>query len=126
MPHSSTFTGEPPSEVTASMITSASCLCAISASSFASDWTPVEVSVCTNATTRASGFFFSASSTLFGSTGVPHSSSTTIGTPPQRSTFSSIRPPNTPLRQTTTLSPGATMLTKQYSIPTEPGPEMSA
>jgi hypothetical protein len=43
--------------------------------------------------------------------------------PPARSTFSIMRPPKTPLRQTMTLSPGATMFTKQYSIPTEPGPE---
>ncbi len=47
-----------------------------------------------------------------------------IGVPPQRSTFSIMRPPNTPLRQTMTLSPGATMLTKQNSMPTEPGPEI--
>jgi hypothetical protein len=40
-----------------------------------------------------------------------------------RSTFSTIRPPNTPFTPTTTLSPGRTMLTKQYSMPTEPGPE---
>ena len=44
--------------------------------------------------------------------------------PPQRSTFSIMRPPNTPLRHTMTLSPGATMLTKQNSMPTEPGPEI--
>jgi hypothetical protein len=68
-------------------------------------------------------FFFSASSTFCGSTGSPHLSSTTIGVPPQRITFSSMRPPNTPFWHTTTLSPGATMLTKQNSMPTEPGPE---
>jgi hypothetical protein len=34
-----------------------------------------------------------------------------------------MRPPNTPLRQTITLSPGSTMFTKHISIPTEPGPE---
>ncbi len=44
--------------------------------------------------------------------------------PPQRTTFSSMRPPNTPFWHTTTLSPGATRLTKQYSMPTEPGPEI--
>jgi hypothetical protein len=60
---------------------------------------------------------------LCGSTGSPHSWSTITGMPPQRSTFSIMRPPNTPLRQTTTLSPGATRLTKQYSMPTEPGPD---
>ena len=43
--------------------------------------------------------------------------------PPQRTTFSSMRPPKTPFWHTMTLSPGATMLTKQYSMPTEPGPE---
>ena len=46
-----------------------------------------------------------------------------IGVPPARSTFSIMRPPNTPFLQTMTLSPGATRLTKQYSMPTEPGPE---
>ena len=50
---------------------------------FASDCTPVEVSACTNATRRASGFFFSASSSFCGSIGSPHSSSTTIGVPPR-------------------------------------------
>ena len=43
--------------------------------------------------------------------------------PPQRMAFSSMRPPNTPFWHTITLSPGATRLTKQYSMPTEPGPE---
>jgi len=49
--------------------------------------------------------------------------STITGTPPVRLTFSSIRPPNTPLRQTITLSPGSTRLTKHISIPAEPGAE---
>src|SRR3990172_10776529 len=124
MPHSSTDTGVPPSEVTASTMASALCLCAISTSVLASDWQPVEVSACTNARMRAPGLLRNASSTLCGSTGEPHSSSTTIGVPPQRSTFSIMRPPNTPLRHTITLSPGATRLTKQYSMPTEPGPEI--
>jgi len=57
------------------------------------------------------------------STGSPHLSSIRIGVPPARTTFSSMRPPNTPFWHTITLSPGATMLTKQYSMPTEPGPE---
>src|SRR5205085_2073235 len=121
--HSSTFTGEPPSEVTASTITSAPCLCAIWVSSFASEAQPVEVSACTKATSLASRFFFSASSSFCGSTGSPHLSSTTTGVPPQRTAFSSMRPPKTPFWQTITLSPGATRLTKQYSMPTEPGPE---
>jgi hypothetical protein len=103
---------------------SASCRCAISTSVFASDCTPVEVSACTKAATRTSRFFFSASSSLLGSTGSPHLSSTTTGMPPMRSTFSIMRPPKTPLRHTITLSPGATRLTKQYSMPTEPGPEI--
>ena len=102
---------------------SASYLCAISTRVFASERAPVEVSACTNATTRASRFALRASSSFSGLTGEPQSSSTTIGMPPQRSTFSIMRPPNTPLRQTMTLSPGATMFTKQYSMPTEPGPD---
>ena len=88
-----------------------------------SQLTPVEVSAWTKPTTPTSGFLFRVSSSFCGSHGWPHSSSTTIGMPPARSTFSIMRPPNTPLRQTTTLSPGATMFTKQYSMPTEPGPE---
>src|SRR5712671_7166314 len=55
--HSSTLTGVPPSEVTASTITSAPCLCAICVRSFASDCAPVEVSAWTNPTTLASLFF---------------------------------------------------------------------
>jgi hypothetical protein len=43
---------------------------------------------------------------------------------PQRLTFSFMRTPNTPLMQTTTVSPGCTRLTKQASMPTEPGPEI--
>ena len=66
---------------------------------------------------------FNAASTLSGSTAVPQSSSTTMAVPPQRSTFSFMRPPNTPLRQTITLSPGSTRLTKQVSMPAEPGAE---
>ena len=85
--------------------------------------TPVEVSAWTKATTLASRFFLSASSSFCGVTGSPQLSSTITATPPARSTFSIMRPPNTPLRQTTTLSPGATILTKQYSMPTEPGPD---
>src|SRR3954462_9452944 len=123
MPHSSTSTGVPPSEVTASTIVSAPYLCAISTSVLASDCTPVEVSACTNATTFASRVALSASSSFCGETGSPQASSTTTATPPARSTFSIMRPPNTPLRQTITLSPGLTMLTKQYSMPTEPGPD---
>ena len=113
----------PASEVTASTIVSAPCLWATETSVFASDCTPVEVSACTKATMRASGFFLSASSSLLGSQGSPHASSTTTAMPPARSTFSIMRPPNTPFLHTTTLSPGATMFTKQYSMPTEPGPE---
>ena len=121
--HSSTLTGVPPSVVTASTMTIAPCLCAIWVSTLASDWHPVDVSPCTKPTTFASLFFFSASSSFCGSTGSPHLSSTTTGVPPTRIAFSSMRPPKTPFWQTSTLSPGATMLTKQYSMPTEPGPE---
>ena len=34
-----------------------------------------------------------------------------------------MRPPKTPLTHTTTLSPGSTRLTKQVSMPAEPGAE---
>src|SRR5436853_598050 len=121
--HSHCFQASLQCEVVASTITSAPCLCAICVRSFASDWQPVEVSACTKATSFASRFFFSASSSFCGSTGSPHLSSTTTGDPPQRAAFSSMRPPKTPFWQTITLSPGVTMLTKQYSMPTEPGPD---
>ena len=44
-----------------------------------------------------------------------YASSTNTGIPPQRSTFSIMRPPNTPLRHTMTLSPGATRFTRARS-----------
>src|SRR5207249_5361862 len=56
-----------------------------------SDWQPVEVSACTKASTLTPLFFLNASSTFCGSTGLPHSSLTTIGTPPMRSTRSEER-----------------------------------
>jgi len=54
---------------------------------------------------------------------LPQSSSTITAMPPQRSTFSSMRPPKTPFLHTIAFVPGATRFTKQYSMPTEPGPE---
>ena len=44
--------------------------------------------------------------------------------PPARITFSRIRSPKTPLRQTMTLSQGSIRLTKQASIPALPGAEI--
>ena len=113
----------PPSDVTVSAITSAPWAWAIAAIASASLQTPVDVSAWTNETTRTSGFAASACSTLSSEMGVPQSSSTTTGTPPVRSTFSSCRAPKAPLRQTSTLSPGSTRLTKHVSMPTEPGPD---
>ncbi|SSC07716.1 hypothetical protein BTURTLESOX_1459 [bacterium endosymbiont of Bathymodiolus sp. 5 South] len=95
--------------------------CAILHSAFASERAPVEVSACTNAKIFASVLSFKACSTLSKETAVPQSSSTTTATPPKRVMFSCIRIPNTPLIQTTTLSPGSTKLAKQVSIPAEPG-----
>ncbi len=46
-------------------------------------------------------------------TGQPHSSSTTTTSAPQRTALSRIRSPNTPLRQTITLTPGSTRLTNR-------------
>src|SRR5690554_1577859 len=123
-PQASTSTGVPPREVTVSTMVSAPYLLAIWHSVCASDWAPVEVSACTKATTATPGLAFSASSSFCGSTGLPHSSSTTMAVPPQRSTFSIMRPPNTPLRHTMTLSPGSTRFTKHASMPTEPGPDI--
>ena len=41
-----------------------------------------------------------------------------------RTTFSRMRPPNTPFWQTTTVSPGSTRLTKAASMPADPGAEI--
>src|SRR5487761_2635670 len=123
MSHSSTLTGEPPSEVIASTMTKQPYRCATSTSVFASDRAPVEVAAWTKATNFVSGLAFSASSSFCGSTARPQSSCTITAMPPQRSTFSFMRPPNTPFWHTMTLSPGSTRLTKQVSIPAEPGAE---
>ncbi len=102
---------------------SAPCRWAISVSVRASESAPVEVSAITNASALACGLALKASSTRCGSTARVHGSSTITAVAPQRSTFSFMRPPNTPLRHTITVSPGSTRFTKQASMPTEPGPE---
>ena len=94
---------------------------AISAKVLASDSAPVDVSACTNATILISGSACNACSTKTGETGSPHALSTMIAMPPQRSTFSRMRSPKTPLRQTKTLSPASTKLTKHASMPALPG-----
>ena len=98
---------------------------ASAASVFASERTPVLVSACTNATTAVSGLAFSAASSLAGSTGVPHSSSTVTTSAPMRSQMLFMRPPNTPLMQMTTFSPGSTILTNDASMPIEPGADIT-
>ncbi len=123
MPQSSTSSGEPPSDVTASTIVRQSWLRAIPASVAASESAPVEVSAWTNITMRASGWSRSAFSSRSGSTARPHGSSTSRTSPPQRSAIALSRPPKTPFWQTTTLSPGSTRLTTQLSMPAVPGPE---
>ncbi len=84
----------------------------------------MEVSAWTKASSEAAGVRASTFRTASGSTARPHSCSTTTASAPQRCTFSFMRPPKTPLTQTTTVSPGCTRLTKQASMPTEPGPEI--
>ena len=113
----------PAREVTVSAIESAPCSLAIWHKVSASDRTPVDVSACTKARILASGWLEKAACTFSGSTGWPQASSTITGTPPHRRTFSSIRPPKTPLRQTMTFSPGSTRLTNAVSMPAEPGAE---
>src|SRR4026207_580677 len=66
------------------MMVRAPCLRAISASTFASELTPVDVSACTKASNFASGLALNASSTFCALTGVPQRSSTTTATPPPR------------------------------------------
>ncbi|EVT82061.1 hypothetical protein D018_4441B, partial [Vibrio parahaemolyticus VP2007-007] len=84
---------------------------------------PVDVSACTKARIFVSGCCCSACSTLSTETGTPHSSSTSTTSPPARITFSRMRSPKTPFRQTMTLSPFSIKLTKQVSIPALPGAE---
>ena len=84
--------------------------------------TPVDVSACTTATTRASGCSRCASSRRCGSSGRPHSSSIFTTSAPLRRATSHMRSPNTPLAPTITVSPGSTTLTKHASIPAEPVP----
>ena len=88
--------------------------------------TPVDVSAWTTARTLASGCAARASSSRWGSTGVPQSASTrTISAPTRRAT-SHMRSPKTPLTPTITVSPGSTRFTKQASIPAEPVPEIGS
>ena len=125
-PHWSTNTSMPPSEVTASTMDSASWRAARAQSDAALLATPVDVSAWTKARMAASGWLSKAASTLVRLTGSPHLSSTMMAVPPQRSTFSFMRPPNTPFWQTMTLSPGDTRLTKHASMPAEPGADIGS
>ena len=125
MPQSSTLNSTPPNEVTASTIVKQLCLRAISQRVFASDNAPVEVSACTKATKVASGVCCKVSSKACGSTALPQVPSTTTAFAPIRSTFSIIRAPKTPFRQTTTVSFSVIKLTKHASIPAEPGAEIA-
>ena len=84
--------------------------------------TPVDVSACTTATTRACGCSRCASSRRCGSSGSPHSASTRTTSAPQRRATSHMRSPNTPLTPTIAVSPGSSRLTKHASMPAEPVP----
>ena len=123
MSHSSTSTGEPPSEVTASTIVSASCLCAISTSVFASDSTPVEVSACTNATSLRIRVLLQR---VFELLRIDRLAPFVLDD--DRRCRRSARRSRSCGRRTrrcgtrSPCRPGATRLTKQYSMPTEPGP----
>ncbi|CSC30481.1 Uncharacterised protein [Vibrio cholerae] len=121
--HSSTSRGTPPSEVTASTIVNKPCCFARAPNACVSLKAPVDVSACTKDSIFASGCSSIAACTFSTLIGQPHSSSTTTTSAPQRTALSRIRSPNTPLRQTITLSPGSTRLTKQASIPALPGAE---
>ena len=123
-PQPSVSSSMPPRDVTASTTLRQSYLRARAARDNASLRTPVDVSACTKASTRTSECALRASSTLLRSTAEPHSSLTMIAVAPQRSTFSFIRPPNTPFWQTMTLSPRSKRLTKAASMPAEPGAEI--
>ena len=124
MPQPSTSNSIPPREVTASTMLRQSYFLASSQSALASLRTPVDVSACTKARILISGLALRVSSTTLRSVCSPHVLLTVIASPPQRSTFSTMRLPNTPLIHTSTLSPGSTRLTKHASIPAEPGAEI--
>ena len=95
-----------------------------SASGATSLCTPVDVSACTTASTRALGWSRRASSSRCGSIARPHGASTRTMSPPHRRATSHMRSPNTPLTPMITVSPGSTRLTKHVSMPAEPVPLM--
>ena len=120
-PQASACRSIPASDVTASIMTNMPADLASRHSVSASLLTPVEVSAWTKATAFASGCSLIAASSFSGSTGSPQRSITMTAVAPQRSTFSFIRPPNTPFWHTITLSEHSTRLTKAASMPAEPG-----
>ena len=86
---------------------------------------PVEVSAWTIPTTLGPTRWIAAL-TSSGSKTSPYGRSIAVTSAPARSATSSIRPPKTPLTQTSILSPGSIRLTTTASIPAEPVPETAS
>ena len=126
MPHSSIFSGQPASDVTASTSNRAPASCTICAIPSSGCQAPVDVSAWIRATSLGRVQRASPARTSSGVKTRPHSVSMTTGVPPQRSTTSAMRVPKTPLTPTTTSSPGSTRLTKHVSMPALPVPEMGS
>jgi hypothetical protein len=122
MPHSSTRTGTPPSEVTQSTISSAPRRWATSPRPSIGWRAPVEVS----AWTMATAFGFAPAIAVSISSGVktsPHSFSTFVTSTPMRPASSARRWPKKPAARTTSRSPGSRRLPSTDSIPAIPVPE---
>ena len=122
MPHPSTSTGMPPSDVTVSTSSSVS-VCCSAASGAISFSTPVDVSACTTASSARLRVARAArrAAAADRSRG-PTAASTRTTSAPHRRATSHMRSPNTPLTPMIAVSPGSSRLTKHASMPAEPVP----
>ena len=122
MPHASTSTGMPPSDVT---VSTQQQRVGVLQRARAARSRSRRRSTSPRARPRAGarpGARRCASSRRCGSIARPHGSSTRTTSAPQRRATSHMRSPNTPLTPTITVSPGSSRLTKHASIPAEPVP----
>ena len=121
MPQPSTSTGIPPSDVTVSTSSSVS-VCCNAASGAISFSTPVDVSACTTASTRACGLrALRVEQLLRVDCAAPRRVDAHDLRAARRAT-SHMRSPNTPFTPMITVSPGSSRLTKHASMPAEPVP----
>src|SRR5688572_16990062 len=117
-PHSSNFTGTPPSDVTQSISSIAPLSCAIFPSSSIGCQAPVEVSACTIPTTFGRNFFTALATSSEEKT-CPHALSIFSTLAPALCATSTILCPNTPFTHTSIPSPGSMRLSTHASIPAD-------